>query len=256
VTALLYLAGVRRIWRQIGVGQGMRRWEVMAFAGGWLALVVALVSPLDALGSALFAAHMTQHEVLMLVAAPLLILGRPLRASLWALPPAWRQQLAETGRAKSVQRTWGALVNPFVAWFLHAVILWLWHVPFLFEATLTNEAVHAAQHISFLLSALLFCEALIFGHEGRMGYGAAVLYVFTTAVHTSVLGALLTFSNTLWYPVYQETTAAWGLTPLEDQQLGGLIMWVPAGLVYVAAGLLFFALWLREAERRAVRRPA
>lgn len=87
-----------------------------------------------------------------------------------------------------------------------------------------------------------------------MGYGAAVVYLFTTAVHTSVLGALLTFSTTLWYPAYQTTTAAWGLSPLADQQLGGLIMWVPAGLLYVVAGLALLALWLRTAARSVVRR--
>jgi putative membrane protein len=89
-----------------------------------------------------------------------------------------------------------------------------------------------------------------------MGYGAAVLYLFTTAVHTSALGALLTFSQAVWYPAYSETTAAWGFTPLEDQQLGGLIMWVPAGVIYLIAGLWLFALWLRESERRAPRSEA
>jgi cytochrome c oxidase assembly factor CtaG len=89
-----------------------------------------------------------------------------------------------------------------------------------------------------------------------MGYGAAVLYLFTTAVHTSILGALLTFSPTLWYPAYLRTTAAWGLTALEDQQLGGLVMWVPAGLVYIAAGLALFAGWLRESERRVTERES
>jgi putative membrane protein len=83
-----------------------------------------------------------------------------------------------------------------------------------------------------------------------MSYGAAVMYVFTTAVHTSVLGALLTVSSKLWYPIYDGRTLAWGLTALEDQQLGGLIMWVPAGLVYVAIGLWLFAGWLRESDRR------
>jgi putative membrane protein len=135
----------------------------------------------------------------------------------------------------------------------------VWHVPSLFQATLGSEVVHAAQHVSFLASALVFAEALVYrggdgGADARMGYGAAVVYLFTTAVHTSVLGALLTFSNELWYPAYQTTTAAWGLTPLEDQQLGGLIMWVPAGVVYVVAGLALLAAWLGEAERRVARR--
>jgi putative membrane protein len=249
LSAWLYLRGA---WQM--AGSRLRSRESLAFFGGWLALVVALVSPLDSLGGALFSAHMAQHEVLMLVAAPLLVLGRPLAPFLLALPVRWRRELASLGKTELVQRGWYWLVNPFVAWLIHAAVLWLWHAPWLFQATLASEAVHAAQHLSFLVSALLFCEALIYGHERWMGYGAAVIYVFTTAVHTSALGALLTFSPTLWYPVYQQTTAAWGLTPLEDQQLGGLIMWVPAGVVYLVAGLALFALWLREAERNVSRK--
>jgi putative membrane protein len=87
-----------------------------------------------------------------------------------------------------------------------------------------------------------------------MGYGAAVLYVFTTSIHSGALGALLTFASTLWYPAYEETTAVWGLTPLEDQQLGGLMMWIPAGVTYLVAGLALCAAWLREAERRVQQR--
>ena len=77
-----------------------------------------------------------------------------------------------------------------------------------------------------------------------------MLYMFTTALHSGLLGALLTFAGTVWYPIYDQTTASWGLTPLQDQQLGGLIMWIPAGLVYVIAGLALFAGWLRESENR------
>jgi putative membrane protein len=259
LSAWLYWRGARRMGaRRMGARRmgGRRRWESPAFWAGWLALFVALVSPLDAMGGALFSAHMTQHEVLMLVAAPLLVLGRPLAPFLLALPVKLRRQLTDAGKAASLQRGWRLLVSPAAAWLIHAAALWAWHAPVLFQATLESEWIHAAQHLSFLLSALLFCEALIFDHGGRggrMGYGAAVIYVFTTAVHTSLLGALLTFSQTLWYPVYQSTTAAWGLTPIEDQQLGGLIMWVPAGMVYVAAGLALLALWLRESERTVIR---
>jgi cytochrome c oxidase assembly factor CtaG len=89
-----------------------------------------------------------------------------------------------------------------------------------------------------------------------MGYGLAVMYMLTTAMHSGLLGALLTFSRTVWYPDYSLTTGSWGLTPLEDQQLGGLIMWMPAGIVYVVAGLILFAAWLRESERRVRRREA
>ncbi|PYK35494.1 MAG: cytochrome c oxidase assembly protein, partial [Verrucomicrobia bacterium] len=126
-----------------------------------------------------------------------------------------------------------------------------WHAPALFEATLENESIHALQHASFLFSALLFWWAVIHGRKRALGFGLAVLYMFTTALHSGLLGALLTFANSVWYPGYAERTAAWGLTPLEDQQIGGLIMWIPAGLVYIAAGLALFAGWLRESEMRA-----
>jgi putative membrane protein len=251
LSAWLYQRGARRM-----VNRSWRDAESFAFLAGWLTLVIALVSPLDRLGAALFSAHMTQHEVLMLIAAPLLILGRPLAPFLLALPAHWRRELTAPWKTGMARRGWRFLVRPFVAWLTHAVVLWVWHAPALFQATLESESVHAAQHLSFLVSALLFCEALIHGRERRLGYGAAVIYVFTTAVHTSALGALLTFSQTLWYPAYQKTTAAWGLTPVEDQQLGGLIMWVPAGVVYLVAGLLLFALWLRESERRSLRSEA
>jgi cytochrome c oxidase assembly factor CtaG len=129
----------------------------------------------------------------------------------------------------------------------------MWHVPSLFEAVLHNELVHTVQHLSFLLSALLFWWALIHA-RGWMGYGAAVLYVFTTSIHSGLLGALLTFSQTVWYPSYIGLTSSWGLTPIEDQQLGGLIMWIPAGVLYAIAGLALLAGWLRESEARVLKR--
>jgi putative membrane protein len=106
----------------------------------------------------------------------------------------------------------------------------------LFGAAIENKWVHAAQHVSFLGSALLFWRSLIHG-RGRMAYGGAVLFLFTTAMRNSALGALPTFSPRPWYGEYARATAAWGLTPLVDQQIGGLVMWVPAGVVYVAGAL-------------------
>jgi cytochrome c oxidase assembly factor CtaG len=225
--------------------------EVACFFAGWLVLIIALVSPLHPWGSVLFSAHMTQHELLMLVAAPLLVLGRPMIPFLWAFPKTTARRLSTWTKAAAWQRLWRAITAPFVAWLIHAVVLWGWHVPFLFEATLESEWVHAAQHASFFGSALLFWWAILYGRERAFGYGAAVLYLFTTALHSSLLGALLTFARSVWYPVYNGTTLSWGLTALEDQQLGGLIMWVPAGLVYIIAALALFAGYLRESGNRA-----
>jgi cytochrome c oxidase assembly factor CtaG len=253
LTALLFTIGLYSLWREAPKRRSIRTWEALCFAGGWLALFIALVSPLHAWGRVLFSAHMTQHEVLMLVAAPLLVLGRPLIAFLWALPLNWSRRLGNLGKIAWINRTWRTLTIPLVAWLVHAAALWTWHIPALFEATLYSDAVHTLQHLSFLLSALLFWWALIHGPQGAMGYGAAVLYLFTTSVHSGALGALITVAGSVWYPSYASLTASWGLTPLEDQQLGGLIMWIPASLVYVIAGLALFAGWLREADMRRQR---
>lgn len=251
LTAFLFIAGLRKLWRESGTNRGIRKWEATMFAGGWLALFVALISPLHSWGRVLFSAHMTQHEVLMLVAAPLLVLGRPLIAFMWAIPMSWARQLGAITRLSWFAATWRVVTLPFVAWLIHAIALWVWHIPVLFDAVLNNELIHTLQHISFLFSAILFWWALVHGGRGWMGYGAALLYVFTTSLHSGLLGAFLTFSTTVWYPGYNGLTRSWELTPLEDQQLGGLIMWIPAGLVYAIAGLALLAGWILEAERRA-----
>ncbi len=221
-----------------------------------MALVVALVSPLHPWGSVLFSAHMGQHEILMLVAAPLLVLGKPVIATLKSLPAGWARAVVRATKVPWWRRAWAVLTIPFVAWLIHAVVLWAWHIPMFFQATLDDEFVHAMQHLSFLLSAVLFWWAVIEGRSRSASHGVAVLYLFTTALHSGALGALITLASVVWYPAYRGTTGSWGLTPLEDQQIGGLIMWVPACSVYVFAGLALFAAWLRDSGRRALRREA
>lgn len=253
IAAVAYGIGSARLWKRMPLHRGLGLRELASFAAGWLALAIALVSPLHPWGAQLFSAHMTQHELLMLVAAPLLVLGRPGIAMLWALPRDSVRQLSavlSSGFCKSCSRF---IDDPFCAWIVHAVALWVWHIPALFESTLRSEWAHAAQHASFLGSALISWRALFHGRRRSLGYGAAVLFLFTTALHSGLLGALLTFARTVWYPAYATTAPRWGLAPLEDQQLGGLIMWIPAGLVYIVAGLALFAGWLREAERREAR---
>jgi putative membrane protein len=254
ISGALFISGFINLRREAARQKSIKPWEAACFVGGWLALFIALVSPLHAWGSVLFSAHMTQHEVLMLVAAPLLVLSRPLIAFMWALPLGWARRIGNLAKLSPVQTSWRVLTIPFVAWLVHAVALWSWHIPSLFEAVLHNEWIHTAQHLSFLLSALLFWWALIHGPQGVMGYGAAILYVFTTSIHSGLLGALLTFAGSIWYPSYRGLTASWGMTALEDQQLGGLIMWIPASLVYIIAGLALFVGWMRESEMRLARR--
>jgi putative membrane protein len=251
VAASLYALGVWRLWRRAGVGQGIRRWQAGAFAIGWLALVVALISPLDGLSDVLFAAHMTQHELLMLVAAPLIVLARPIVALVWLLPPQ-RRAAVRLLQPPWVRRSWFWLTGPVTVLLLHGVVVWVWHVPVLFEAALHSQPIHAVQHVMFFWTAALFWWALIHGRYGRLGYGIAVVFIFITAVHTSLLGALLTFAPTAWYPTYMQTAPAMGVTALADQQLAGLLMWVPSGVIFMLVALGVFAAWLGEAERRSV----
>ena len=250
-TALLYARGMSRLRARSGSRVAARRREAAAFWAGWVALVVALVSPLHALGEALLSAHMAQHELIMALAAPLLVLGRPLVVTLWGLPVRWRKG---AGRwIVGLRPLWRALSRIEVAWLLHALAIVGWHLPVLYQRTVTSDLIHSLQHTSFLLTALLFWWSVLPGAALRGRQGAAIMSLFGTMVYTGGLGALLTLGTVPWYPVYGEAASLWGMTPLEDQQLAGLIMWVPGGLSYLVATLWLMIDWLRTSEVRAVR---
>ena len=156
-----------------------------------------------------------------------------------------------------VRAGWAALTRPMTAWTLHAIAIWGWHVPWAYELTLRSDFAHALQHLSFLGTALLFWWTVL--HPAWSARGVGLVSLFTTMLHTGGLGAILALSPTLWYPAYAETTRAWGLTALDDQQLGGMLMWIPGGLAYLVAALAMLAGSLRESERRArswTERPA
>jgi putative membrane protein len=246
-----YVVGLVRLWGRAGAGLGVPRWGAAAATLGWLALVLALSPPLAPLADLLFAAHMGQHELLMLVAAPLLVLGKPLLVMLWALPARGRERVAAGMRRPVVQRTWHRLTTPLSVLLLQAAVLWGWHVRPAFEAALRREGLHAVQHASFFAAAALFWWSLVHGRFGRLGYGAGVFVVFLTAMHSGLLGALLTVADVPWYPTHAARAAARGASAAADQQLAGLLMWVPAGVLLTVAGLALFAAWLGQLGRRA-----
>jgi cytochrome c oxidase assembly factor CtaG len=227
----------------------VRLWQAACFSLGWVLLVLALVAPLHWLGERLFVAHMIEHEILMAGATPLLVLGCPV-AMLWAFPARSRRTIGEVGQAPAMARAWIWLTNPAVATLLHGAALWVWHAPALYEAALANPWLHWLQHLSFFVTALLFWRALLQGRERT--YGAAIFYLFVTSLHTGFLGIMLAFLQRPIYPAQTSGAAEWGLTPLEDQQLAGLLMWIPAGLVYAGAALALAGLWIaRSGSSRA-----
>lgn len=213
------------------------------FVLGLLTIVLALLSPLDILSEEyLFSAHMIQHLLLVLVAPPLLLAGLP--------EPPVRQLMAR----KIPGRIEGWLGYPLVAWILGIGTLWIWHLPALYAETLADERVHIAEHLSFLVTGTIFWWPLI-GPAASQALNTffALVYLFTAALANSILGIIFTFAPTLIYTGYQSPDdtlrilpllrETWGLTPLLDQQLGGLIMWVGGGLIFLLAMLAVLMRW-------------
>ncbi len=240
---LLYAFGLTRLWTHARERRALL-WRAVSFGGGCAALTLLLLGPLDEAAPRSFAVHMLQHEGLMLIAAPLLVMGRPMPLFLWALPHDLRLPVGRVLQSGGLKLGWHWLTAPLTAWVVHALALWLWHVPALFNAALRDPVLHEWQHVTFLLSALLFWHAVL--RRGTHGaQGMALLYLFTTTIHSGVLGALLTFARQPLYASMEQGLTPWlGLTALEDQQLGGLIMWVPGALVYVGAGLWLLSRWV------------
>jgi putative membrane protein len=251
VASGLYAWGICKLWGKAGIGGGVSQRQAIAFACGIGVLFIALISPLDALSDELSAAHMIQHMLLLNVAAPLLVLGSPGLVLLWALPRRWRGAVGQLYRPREPWKSaWYLLWQPLLLWSLYAFTLWIWHLPVLYEAALRNELFHDFQHLTFLVTAALFWRVLLDPVSRlRLGRGVSILYLFTTSLHATVLGVFMALAPRVWYTEYVGRTESWSLSPLQDQQLAGLIMWMPACMVYAAIAAVVFALWLEEKPR-------
>jgi cytochrome c oxidase assembly factor CtaG len=250
ITGLAAAAWAYRRGQARGPTRGDGTWRARCFAGAVAALAVALVSPLDALSSALASAHMVQHVLLILVAAPLLALSAPSATLLRGSPLVVRQTLPRWRRKLRLTRAnLRPLRDPVTVWLLHVVILWIWHASGPYDAALDSEPLHVLEHTTFLVTAVLFWQVAIGGRAaGRVTNGYGALLVFAMALQSTFLSALLTFAGTPWYSGYTTTTRPWHLDPLADQQLAGVIMWIPAGLVYLGASLALIITWLQATE--------
>lgn len=251
LAGLLYTRALRALWKSAGPGGGVTYWQAAGFYTGLAVLFAALVSPLDAMSGVLFSAHMTQHLLLMMVAAPLLVFGARPAVLAWAFPTGRRVYLARAWRRRSSLRfAWSRLSSPLSAWLLHAAAFTAWHVPGPYQAAVRDEFLHFLEHASFLGAALLFWWVLSHSSpRGAFNYGAGMLFVFSMAMYSGVFGALITFSRQVWYPLYTGYVHLWGLTPHEDQQLAGAIMWIPGNFIYLIAFLSLLAAWFRAMER-------
>lgn len=248
--AWLYARGVVRLWQQSGRGRGIRTWQAGCFAAGWFVAMLTIVSPLDPLSDQLGAAHMVQHMALMTVAAPLLVLGVPLYGLTWGLELHWRKQWAiARRRLQTVGFLFAWLWQPFVVWGIYFAALWGWHWPPAYETALRSPAIHDAQHATFFVASILFWRLLLDPlSRHKLTTGPAMVVLFTTTMHATLLGVFMTLAPAVWYSSYEGRTAMWGYSALEDQQLAGLIMWMPACLGYLIAAVWLLTLVLSTEE--------
>ncbi|HEX7964157.1 MAG TPA: cytochrome c oxidase assembly protein [Gammaproteobacteria bacterium] len=242
-----YLAGLLRMRSRRRLLDARRR---AAFAAGLAAVFFALLSPLDGFADRSFSAHMLQHLMLMLLAPPLLVYARPATAWLWAFPLRGRRVL---GRVWSGGFATGfrLLMHPVSVWLLSSLALVFWHLPGPYGWALEDEGIHTFEHACLFVTSLMFWSLVIEPYRRRQDYPACMLLVATFSVEMGFLGALLTFAPRPLYAFYAHAVLPWGLDPLEDQQIAGLVMWIPAGLVHVTTLATLFLGWLRQAEREA-----
>ena len=196
-----------------------------------------------------FAAHMAQHETLMVIAAPLFVVGRPLAAWSWSLPASWRGRIAGATALRLAAVLWHGLTQPLTATVLQIIVVWLAHVPRIFDYAVSDPWTHALQHAAFFIAAIAFWTALLRHSNPLEGLAKTAEFML---LHAELV-ALLTFARAPWYDAYAATDSLRSLSPVDDQQLGGLLMWIPGGLPYIAAALWLLVRSLRFWPPRARR---
>lgn len=201
-------------------------YEMTAAAAAMLLLVAAVVSPLCRLSAALASVHMVQHLVLVVLVPQLIVFAAPVRTLAAGLRRATRATSSNGGQDLQWNR-------PLLAAGAYGFLIWFWHAPATYELALTSVGWHLLYLGSLMLVSLWFWACVF--HTGLIG--AAALALLLTMVHTGLLGALLTFAPWSLYPIMGGGAVTFGLSPIEDQQLAGLIMWVPMGLIYLLSAL-------------------
>jgi putative membrane protein len=230
-------------------------WRSAAFLGGLAVIVIALTSPIEAYEGELFSVHMLQHMLLELVAAPLLLLGAPATQALRAAPPSVRHWLLAVLHSRVV----AILSFPLLAWLVFAAVNWGWHFSTLYDQALANPWLHDLQHVTFLAAALLFWWPVVGADPARwrLAYPVRLFYLFLAMPQNSFLGVAL-MSAPVLYPHYAAAALlrTWGPTPLQDQGIGGMLMWVGGDVVFLLAMGLVVAAWVRQEDRRSARLDA
>lgn len=248
------------LWRLRQIGRSVPASWPAAFYAGMFTALIALAGPLDTWNDELLTMHMAQHLVLIQITAPLLLLGRPVHVILRGLPPQRAGLLTRLLlRPLWSRRLLQLLTQPLVAAALANLALVVWHFPPLYSRAVWHQLVHDLQHVSFFGTALLFWWPIIdpVPRHHRVSGLWASLMVFITAVISTVIGAIITLADKVLYEPYRSVAMPWGFTPMVDQQVAGLLMWIGGGTLYIVIILVLLARWLLHEEgRRMASEPA
>ncbi len=251
LTALAWLRAVGRVNARHPSNPVPRR-RSLAFAGGLVAIALALLSGIGRYDTVLFSVHMVQHVLLVFVAAPLIVLSGPVTLALRASPPEIRRRVLLPALHSRPVRV---IANPVVAWLLFAGVMWASHFSPLFDAALEDPLVHDLEHGLFLGAGLLFWWPALGVDPApwRLPPVMRVLYVFLQMPQNTFLAVALTFATTTLYPHYGSLSAPWLPDPLADQQVAGAIMWLAGDAAFLITVIGLVALWMRADERDQVR---
>ena len=242
--AVLYFKGYVRYRR--GGGRRFPAWRAVLFALGVAVVGIALMSPIDMLADYSFTFHMVQHDLLMLVAAPLILLGAPFIPVIRGLPMGLRRRwFVPAARRGPLRVAAKFLTRPLVALVLFEATVVAWHLPGLYNAALFNNAVHYGMHFSFIATAILFWWHIVtpYPFPSRLHYFLRMAMLVASAIVNSFLAALIAFSGTVLYG-YGARHGFWGLSPIDDQSIGGVLMWVMGDMLRLGAITVLFAVYV------------
>ena len=249
---VLYFVGLRRT-----NGRSLKLipwWRPVALVAGVSSLLIASLSPLHTVGGSLFFAHMIQHIILIMIGPPLILLGGPIVPVIRGLPAGLRREIVIPILQNHKCRTLLQIcTKPVVAWFVYVGSLWIWHTPRLYDEAVQNTGIHGLEHVSFVFASIFFWWCVIdpIPMKPKLTGGLRLGYLFLATLQNTILGAFITLSTSPWYSSYMVSSEIFtALTPLQDQRIGGLIMWIPGAMMYfLALSIAFFVMIFGE-ERR------
>ena len=251
----LYLWGARRLASRSNLKSGVniKKW---AFGGSLVALLIALVSPVDVYSNDLFFVHMIQHLILVMVAAPLIRIANPIAEYLWGLPASIRRPigtlLAKNGAIRAFLY---GVTNPLVAWFLFAIVMWVWHIPDIYDKALGSKGIHNFEHLSMFLIGIIFWWPVLGSPVlfKQLTFPLRFLYLFLALMQNVILAAILTYTDTQIYQFYADSPLHWGISNSADQQLGGVLMWLVGSMMFAGITIVLIYMWLERDHRRMVK---